>query len=82
MSKKQLTVKQLKEKLSGLDDDLIVMVKGYEGGWHIATDYKFNVFKFKHEESEWWYGDYETVEDPEEDYDIKGIIINSGFDMR
>jgi hypothetical protein len=60
----KMTVGKLKEKLDEFDDDTVVFVTGYEGGYHYASipeeksKYKLDVEKGK---DRYYYGEHEKV---------------------
>lgn len=73
-----MTVKELIEKLSELDSELHVFVKGYEGGFHYANtsevrDICLNV------NTEWYYGPHDDPnmcsKNPNSYKQVKGIVL-------
>jgi len=66
-----MKIKELIEKLQGLDPELSVYVAGYEGGYHDADVSRPYPFKFW-VNKEWWYGPHEVAETGE-----MGIIIKA-----
>jgi len=77
-----MTVKQLIKALSQIQDqDIRVMVRGYEGGYNdINVDTPTIQYMALNVNDEWYYGDHEKVEDiMEQDKDryhiIKAIVL-------
>ena len=77
-----MTVKQLIKSLSQIEDqDIRVMVRGYEGGYNdINVDTPTIQYMALNVNDEWYYGDHERVEDiMEQDKDryhiIKAIVL-------
>ena len=59
-----MKVKQLIEVLSQLDSELMVVVRGYEGGVDEVSDYGLcNIWLNANDE--WYYGKHETLYDNE-----------------
>ena len=59
-----MKVKELIEKLSQLDSELMVVVRGYEGGVDEVSDYGVcNILLNANDE--WYYGRHETLSDNE-----------------
>ena len=77
-----MTVKQLIKALSQIEDqDIRVMVRGYEGGYNdINVDSPTIQYMALNVNDEWYYGDHEKIEDiMEQDKDryhiIKAIVL-------
>ena len=77
-----MTIRQLIEELSQIkDQDVKVMVRGYEGGYNdINVDTPTIQYMALNVNDEWYYGDHERVEDiMEQDKDryhiIKSIVL-------
>lgn len=77
-----MTVKQLIKALSQIEDqDIRVMVRGYEGGYNdINVDSPTIQYMALNVNEEWYYGDHERVDDiMEQDKDryhiIKSIVL-------
>jgi hypothetical protein len=79
-----MTVKELKEAIAELDDDLAVFVRGYEGGVDYAQckgkDEEIIEVALDVNANTWYYGNHEKVdEDEKEQYKnykiVKGIQL-------
>ena len=71
-----MKVKELIEQLKQLNPELMVVVRGYEGGVNEVISYEeCNIALDANEE--WYYGRHEIVED-ESDNTIKGVKLIGG----
>ena len=59
-----MKVKELIEKLSQLDPELMVVIRGYEGGVDEVSDYGLCNIELNVND-EWYYGKHETLSDNE-----------------
>ena len=57
-----MTVKELKAKLNSFDDDLIVLVRGYEDGFNDISEIREIKIKLNVNEH-WFEGDHEESDD-------------------
>ena len=69
-----MNVKQLIEKLSAYDPEMMVIVSGYEGGVNEAeyaadVKIKLNVY------TEWYYGKHDVTYSDADPFDCKAIYI-------
>lgn len=69
-----MKVKDLIVELQALDQNLNVLVAGYEGGYNLA-DPSLETRKFKLD-PEPFCGDYDTIVADAGRFDIEGVIIN------
>lgn len=70
-----MNVKQLIEKLSHLDPEMMVVISGYEGGVDEASS--IDEIKIKLDTNDaWYYGAHEVVDHDESIFDCKGIHIH------
>ena len=73
-----MTVKELIEQLSTLDQEMLVFTKGYEGGFnsiHNVNSIEDIVLNY-HEE--WYYGPHESINNVSDSKDyntVKGLIL-------
>jgi hypothetical protein len=70
-----MNVKELIEKLSHFDPELMVIVSGYEGG----VDEVNNVGKVNvklNVNTEWYYGKHEVPHSDSDPFDCEAIFIN------
>ena len=79
-----MTVKELIDKLKGLDPDLQVFTAGYEGGYHyaeVSENPKIESFCLNYNSpDEWWYGPHEAANSVHSDIrsdfnQVTGIVL-------
>ena len=70
-----MNVKQLIEKLSAYDPEMMVIVSGYEGGVNeveYAADVKIKLNVY----TEWYYGKHEVTDRDDDQFDCEAIYIH------
>lgn len=69
-----MNVKQLIEKLSTYDPEMMVIVSGYEGGVTEVTEIDKRKIKLN-VNTEWWYGKHEVTIKDTDSFDCEAIYI-------
>lgn len=72
-----MTVKQLVEMLSTMDQELLVLTRSYEGGMDIVNSVELCNVEYK-DNQPWYYGDYWSVSDKDiasEKETIKAVFL-------
>jgi hypothetical protein len=70
-----MNVKQLIEKLSTYDPEMMVIISGYEGGVNEASSVGQVKIKLDYH-SEWYYGKHEVTDRDGDPFDYEAVYIH------
>jgi ribosomal protein RSM22 (predicted rRNA methylase) len=69
------TIKELKELLNNYPDDMLVVVRGYEGGFDDISDTAVITLK-RDANSDWYYGAHKKIDKSEAEYGIDHLYLS------